>query len=191
MERGANRSRRRVQCYSCVGRSAAMGPLLCAASQPPAITASNVTSVHHSTRAVFNHAPHLCPDCPHVQRGFSSLQPRSTTAAFVLNSTAQHQCWHLQLGIETGLKRLGIMPNSTVDKTLLDQKKKERSRDAWCGWDLGDPDPSKPSTLPRTLSRARKMTVTTGYCQTGEPANTFRYDLALSPCKPPGDSTTV
>ena len=33
-------------------------------------------------------------------------------------------------------------------------------RDAWCGWDLGDPDPSKPSTLPQTLSRARKMTVT-------------------------------
>ena len=29
------------------------------------------------------------------------------------------------------------------------------------GWDLGDPDPSKPSTLPRTLSRARKMTVAT------------------------------
>ena len=29
------------------------------------------------------------------------------------------------------------------------------------GWDLGDPGPSQPSTLPRTLSRARKMTVAT------------------------------
>ena len=34
-------------------------------------------------------------------------------------------------------------------------------RNAWCGWDLGDPDPSKPSALPRTLSRARKMTAAT------------------------------
>ena len=34
-------------------------------------------------------------------------------------------------------------------------------RYAWCGWDLGDPGPSQPSALPRTLSRARKMTVPT------------------------------
>ena len=34
-------------------------------------------------------------------------------------------------------------------------------RDAWCGWDLGDPGPSQPSALPRTLSRARKMTLPT------------------------------
>ena len=31
----------------------------------------------------------------------------------------------------------------------------------WCGWDLGDPRPSQPSALPRTLSRAHKMTVPT------------------------------
>ena len=37
----------------------------------------------------------------------------------------------------------------------------ETPRNAWCGWDLGDPGPSQPSALPRTLSRARKMTVTT------------------------------
>ena len=38
-------------------------------------------------------------------------------------------------------------------------------RYAWGGWDLGDPEPSKPSALPRTLlsylSRALKMTVPT------------------------------
>ena len=34
-------------------------------------------------------------------------------------------------------------------------------RNAWCGWDLGDPGPSQPSALPRTLSRARKTTVPT------------------------------
>ena len=37
----------------------------------------------------------------------------------------------------------------------------ETPRNAWCGWDLGDPGPSQPSTLPRTLSRAHKMTVAT------------------------------
>ena len=37
----------------------------------------------------------------------------------------------------------------------------ETPRNAWCGWDLGDPGPSQPSALPRTLSRARKMTVAT------------------------------
>ena len=42
-------------------------------------------------------------------------------------------------------------------------------RDAWCGWDLGDPDPSKPSTLPRTLSRARNITVATVIDRTGDP----------------------
>ena len=41
-------------------------------------------------------------------------------------------------------------------------------RDAWCGWDLGDPDPSKPSALPRTLSRARNITVATVIDRTGE-----------------------
>ena len=41
-------------------------------------------------------------------------------------------------------------------------------RDAWCGWDLGDPDPSKPSALPRTLSRAHNITVTTVIDRTGE-----------------------
>ena len=34
-------------------------------------------------------------------------------------------------------------------------------RSAWCGWDLGNPGPSQPSALPRTLSRARQMTVPT------------------------------
>ena len=47
-------------------------------------------------------------------------------------------------------------------------------RNAWCGWDLGDPDPSKPSTLPRTLSRARNMTVTTVIDRTGEAYNNNR-----------------
>ena len=37
----------------------------------------------------------------------------------------------------------------------------ETPRNAWCGWDLGDPGPSQPSALPRTLSKAHKMTVTT------------------------------
>ena len=35
------------------------------------------------------------------------------------------------------------------------------ARAVWCGWDLGDPGPSQPSALPRTLSRAHKMTVAT------------------------------
>ena len=34
-------------------------------------------------------------------------------------------------------------------------------RYAWCRWDLGDQEPSKPNALPRTLSRALKMTVAT------------------------------
>ena len=51
-------------------------------------------------------------------------------------------------------------------------------RTAWCRCDLGDPDPSKPSALsvPRTLSRARKITVTTVIAGRGYCSSNYRYN---------------
>ena len=57
-------------------------------------------------------------------------------------------------------------------------------RDAWCGWDLGDPDPSKPSALPRTLSRARNITVATVIDRTGEAHKNNRRTTVECPREP-------
>jgi len=52
-------------------------------------------------------------------------------------------------------------------------------RCAWCGWDLGDPGPSQPSALPRTLSRARKITVMTVIAGQVKHKNKRRTNVAV------------
>ena len=104
----------------------------------------------------------------------TKIRQVSITACLVRVSAGERSMWTAFFG----LKRI---PGITV-----------------LGWDLGDPGPNQPSALPRTLSRARKMTVTTVIAgqvrhiriySKNNRRKPYPFPRALSPRSSPGTSS--